>query len=86
MSDAELKKKLKAEYDKEYRLKNKEKMKLKKADYHKKTYNQEKERVRRKLRYNKHLEYIRTEKYREWKKRYDRIYTAKKELESIGNL
>lgn len=73
------KKREKAEYDKKYREKNKELLKQKKAEYFKKHYaeNPESYRERRKKKYKKHLEYLSTEKYKLWKKEYDKNHRAK---------
>ncbi len=68
----------KREYDREYRAKNYEKMKPKKAAYHKATYDPVKEAVKRKKRMPQHVEYCRRPEYRAWKKQYDRKYRARK--------
>ncbi|MDP9954731.1 hypothetical protein J2X97_000368 [Epilithonimonas hungarica] len=77
LSDIE-KKALKAEYDKNYRAENHDSIKKRKADYFKKTYDPAKASVERKKRMPKHIEYCRTEKYKKYKKDYDKKYRAKK--------
>ena len=72
------KKRLKAEYDKAYRIKNRAKIKARKAAYFQKTYDPIKAAIDRKKRMPKHIEYCRQPKYKAWKKEYDRIYRAKK--------
>ena len=67
-------------YDQEYRKKNIESIKQKKKEYFKRHYaeNPEHYRKQRKKRYPKHLEYLITPEYKEYKKQYDRKYHAKK--------
>ncbi len=74
----EEKKKIKADYDKEYREKNLEYKKQWAKDYFKRTYNPELAKIERKKKYKKHLEYLSTPKYRAWKKEYDLKFRAKK--------
>lgn len=74
----EQKKSEKRDYDKQYRLKNKEKLKVKKSDYFKKTYDPDKARIERKKRMPAHVEYCRRPEYRLWKKEYDKTHRAKK--------
>jgi hypothetical protein len=74
----EEKKKLKAEYDKKYREKNSEILKIKKHNYYVNTYNPELAALERKNKYSKHLEYLRQPKYKQYKKEYDVKYNAKK--------
>lgn len=76
----EEKKRLKAEYDKEFRKKNATEIKKRKHEYFKKTYDPQKASVERKKRMPKHIEYCRQPKYKEWKKEYDLKYRAKKEF------
>lgn len=70
---------LKSEYDAQYREANRQTLKAKKAAYHKESYNPEKARQERKARAPIHAEYCRQPGYRAWKKEYDRIHRAKKE-------
>lgn len=69
----------KCEYDKQYREKNKESLKNKKAAYGKSQAGkatQKRARIKGKA---YHAKYIQSERYVEWKKEYDRIYRAKKD-------
>lgn len=72
------KKKEKSEYDKIYKLKNKERDAPKRAAYHKKTYNVEKEREKRKKKMHLHVKYCQQPKYKQYKREYDKKYRAKK--------
>lgn len=74
----EQKKEEKRLYDMEYRDKNKDLLKEKKAEYFKRTYDAEKAREKRKARSTQHAEYCRREEYKEWKKIYDQKYRVKK--------
>lgn len=76
----EEKKRLKAEYDKQFRKKNAEVIKKRKHEYFKKTYDPQKAAIERKKRMPKHIEYCRQPKYKEYKKQYDVKYRAKKEF------
>lgn len=76
-SDVE-KKRLKAEYDRDYRARNAALLKIKKAKYFHETYNPEIARIDRKRRSKQHAEYCRRPEYKEWKRGYDRKYRAKK--------
>ena len=76
----ECKKKIeKAEYDRQYRLKNLESLKIKKAEYFQRTYDPVTAKAKRKQRMHRHVEYCRTPKYRAYKQKYDQIYRAKKQ-------
>ncbi len=77
---AKQKKEEKRLYDLQYREKNLEKLKEQKKQFFKIDYaaNPEKYRKIRKKRYPKHLEYLRTPEYKEWKAEYDVKYLAKK--------
>ncbi|WP_151721025.1 hypothetical protein [Acinetobacter ursingii] len=68
----------KAEYDKQYRFKNSELLKVKKADYFQRTYDPEKASIERKKNMHKHVEYCRQPKYKAYKQKYDQCYRAKK--------
>lgn len=68
----------KAEYDRLYRLKNREVLRAKKAVYYAKNHDREKEREIRKLRMPKHVEYCRRPEYKAYKKSYDRKYRAER--------
>lgn len=74
----EEKKRLKSEYDKEYRVREANNIKQKKHKYYKKTYDPIKAKEERKLKYQKHLQYLRTPEYKKWKKEYDEKFRAKK--------
>ncbi len=76
-SDAQ-KKAEKRDYDMEYRRKNLEMLKRKKAEHYLKTRDPEKEAAYRKTRMHLHVEYCRQPKYKAWKKKYDAQYRAKK--------
>lgn len=75
-----IKKQEKAEYDKEYRVKNEKKLKKRQKAYFKKDYaaNPEKYRQQRKRRQKEHNEYCRRPEYKKWKQEYDKQYRAKK--------
>jgi hypothetical protein len=74
----EEKKKQKADYDKQYRKNNANKIKLSKHNYYKETYDPLKASIDRKKNANKHLEYCRQPKYKTYKQEYDKKYLAKK--------
>lgn len=76
------KKRLKAEYDREYRQKNEERLKKQRAEYFKKDYaaNPEKYKKERQRRYPEHLKYLQRPEYKEYKKTYDEQYHAKKKF------
>lgn len=68
----------KAEYDREYRERNREKRKQQKAEYYQKTYDPVKAAEKRKERMHLHVAYCRRPEYKEWKREYDRTYLARK--------
>lgn len=72
----------KAEYDREYREKNRERLRAIKAERFQRWYadpeNKEKARAERAAKMEQHVEYCRRPEYRAWKKVYDRAYLAKK--------
>lgn len=70
----EEKKRLKAEYDKQYREKNLEEIKLKKKEYFQKTYDPVQAAIDRKKTMPRHVEYCRRPEYKVWKKQYDHDY------------
>lgn len=70
-------KRLKREYDKQFRAKNLERIKREKREYHLRTYDPEKEAKKRKLRMPRHVEYCRRPEYRKWKRDYDIKHRAK---------
>lgn len=72
------KKRIKAEYDRQYRLNNHDKIKAKKHEYFKKTYDPKQAAIERKKRMPKHVEYCRRPEYRAYKKQYDAQYRDKK--------
>lgn len=75
---ADAKKAEKRVYDMEYRLKNREALRAKKADYHQRTYNPEKAAKHRRGRMPYHVDYCRRPEYRAKKKTYDRRHRAEK--------
>ncbi len=74
------KKRIKAEYDKEYKVINAVKLKKKRHEYFKRTYNPKQAAVARKKRMPYHIEYCRQPKYRKWKREYDQKFVAKKKF------
>ena len=62
----------KAEYDRLYREKNFARIKAKKAEYFRRTYDSDEARVARKERMPLHVEYCRRPEYQAWKSEYDR--------------
>jgi len=76
ITDSE-KKASKADYDREYRSKNLDLIKAKKAEHYQKTADREKEREIRKKRMPLHVEYCRRPEYKEKKSKYDRQLRAK---------
>jgi hypothetical protein len=66
-------------YDAARRIALADELRAKKAEYHKRTYDPAKAAVERKKRMPKHIEYCQSQKYREWKREYDRQYLAKKD-------
>ena len=74
----EQKKLEKAEYDRLYRSKNREALKVKKAEYFSRTYNPEQSAIERKKNMHRHVEYCRQPKYKAYKQTYDQCYRAKK--------
>lgn len=75
---AKQKKAEKAAYDQEYRKRDPEALKAKKAAYYQRTHDPIREAEIRKGRMPRHIEYCRRPEYREWKKTYDRQYRAVK--------
>jgi hypothetical protein len=71
-------KKAKADYDREYRKRNREKLKIEKALWFQRTYDPAKAAVERKKRMPSHIEYCRQPKYVAWKKKYDLAWYASK--------
>jgi hypothetical protein len=65
-------KKAKAKYDKEYRKKNRSRLKDQKAEYFQRTYDPKAAAVERKKRMPLHVEYCRQPWYKKWKKEYDK--------------
>ncbi len=76
-SQKELKKE-KAEYDKQYREKNREVLKKKNQAYNKTKAGRATQKRNREKMKEKHLAYCRTPEYRAWKKEYDKKHRAKK--------
>jgi len=74
----EQKKAEKAEYDREFRRKNAEKLKVQKAASHKLRYDPIKQREYNQKRMPKHVEYCRQPEYKKKKIEYDQQHTAKK--------
>jgi hypothetical protein len=69
----------KAVYDAEYRSKNKDILKAKKATYYAQNHDREKERAYRTKRMPAHVQYCRRAEYRQWKADYDKRYLARKQ-------
>lgn len=80
----EEKKAVKAAYDK--KIYNTPERQAARKRYFEKSYksNPEKYKAIRKAKYQKHLEYLRTPEYKEWKKNYDVKYRANKEYGEYG--
>lgn len=68
----------KQEYDRQYRLKNKDRIKEKKQAYNRTESGRETQKRNRDKMKERHLEYCRTDKYKQWKKEYDLKHRAKK--------
>lgn len=72
-------KRIKAEYDKEYRVKNRERINERTQDYNSSPAGRAMQKRNREKFKQSHLEYCRTEEYRnQYKKPYDQKYHAKK--------
>lgn len=69
----------KADYDKQFRVKNKSRLKKSKHEYFKRTYNKEQAALVRKANMHRHVEYCRRPEYVKWKKEYDKRYRTRKE-------
>lgn len=69
---------IKKKYDEEYRVKNREKLKKKKHEYFKQSYDSKKAAIERKKNMARHVEYCRSPKYKLYKKTFDRQFRAKK--------
>lgn len=78
----------KAAYDREYREKNRDLLKAKKAAYYQRTRDPEKERIIRKANMARHVAYCRTDEYRAKKKAYDseRRFKAYGPFEEVARL
>lgn len=63
-------------YDQERRIIKRDEIKAKKRAYNLANYDPEKERVKRKARMPRHVEYCRRPEYKRWKREYDRRYRA----------
>lgn len=72
------KKKIKSDYDKEYREKNRERLKKEKHEWFKKNYDPVQAAIYRKKRMPYHVEYCRSPQYRVWKREYDQKHVAQK--------
>lgn len=72
----------KSEYDRKYRELNYERLKKEKHEYFNKDYaaNPEKYKKQRQEKYPKHLEYLNTDKYKNYKSEYDKKYRAQKQF------
>lgn len=66
-------------YDANRRKELRDELLAAKREYHKRTYDPVVAAVKRKARMPYHVEYCRSEKYREWKREYDRRYRSLKE-------
>lgn len=80
----EEKKQEKSDYDKAYRAKNLDTLKINRHEYFKRTYDPVKAAVERKKRMPKHVEYCRQPAYKAKKKVYDEIYNAKRNYGEFG--
>ena len=65
-------------YDEQRRKDKASELKIKKAEYYKRTANRDKEREIRQKNMHKHVEYCRRPEYKEYKSEYDQMYRAKK--------
>lgn len=65
-------------YDIDYREKNLDRIKARKSEHHKRTYDPLIASIERKKKMLYHLEYCRSPEYREYKKNYDRKYRDRK--------
>jgi hypothetical protein len=74
----EEKKEIKRLYDLEYRTKNHERIKQRQQKYNSSPAGRDMQKRQREKREKEHLEYCQTPEYREWKRKYDREYQAKK--------
>lgn len=74
----EEKKRAKAEYDKKYLARNFEKRKRQAQEYNASPAGRAMQKRNREKFKESHLEYCRTEKYKQWKKQYDKQHLAKK--------
>ena len=72
------KKEAKRLYDQQYRATNADRIRARKAAYHKRIYDPAKAAIERKKRAKEHAAYCRRPEYKAWKKIYDRQYRAKK--------
>jgi hypothetical protein len=73
------KRRLKAEYDRQYRLDNLLRITVGKRDYHRRTYDPKKAAKTRKRRMPYHVEYCRRPEYRAYKRQYDLGYAKRPE-------
>ena len=71
-------KEAKADYDREYRRKNRARLKVAHAAYFQRTYDPKKAAIERKKNMPKHVEYCRQPEYKAWKKKYDKQCRSKK--------
>lgn len=70
-------------YDIEYRRRNRDLLRAKKAEYHRRTYDPTQAATQRKKRMPYHVEYCRRPEYRQYKRSYDRQYRAKRNYGSL---
>ncbi|MDB5241415.1 MAG: hypothetical protein JWP57_2040 [Spirosoma sp.] len=75
----DVKKALKAEYDRKYRIRNRDMLKAKKHAYFKKTYDPVQAAVARKKRMPFHVEYCRRPAYKAKKQSYDKRHRAQQQ-------
>lgn len=73
----------KAEYDRRYRERTREKKKAQARAYHLRTYDPVKAAAERKAKMPRHIEYCRRPEYRAWKREYDRKHRAQKDYGSL---
>ena len=77
---AEQLKAAKADYDREYREHNRERLRLEKAARYQLTRDPEKEKAYRQANMHRHVEYCRRPEYKEWKRDYDIRFRAQRDF------
>lgn len=79
------KKQDKAEYDRQYRTKNRKRLKAIKAEWFQRTYDPEKARIYRKKIMPRHVEYCRQPRYKKWKSKYDLKYRNQRKFGAFAD-